>query len=410
MKTARPIASIEFHALANLFPLIEGAEFDALVDDIRAHGVREPIWTLDGKILDGRNRYLAACSARVVCPVRAYEGNDPVAFVVSLNLARRHLDEGQRAMIAAKLATMRQGARTDLSPIGETSQATAAKLLNVSKRSVERATKVRDEGAPELQDAVEQGHVAVSVAAELAGKPVEQQRDIIAALLLDADGRLTPEARKALTPIIKEIRAEQAAAKKIMRATREAALGGKLLALPNKKYGVVYADPEWRLETYSQSGLTRHAANHFSTSTTEVIAARPVADIAADDCVLFLWAIVPMLPDALAVMSAWGFAYKSHLAWKKPHAGTGFWFRNRHELLLVGTRGKIPAPALGDQWESVIEAPTGRYGEKPVDAYELIEAYFPTLPKIELNARASRDGWDSWGFEAPSAMMEAAAQ
>jgi N6-adenosine-specific RNA methylase IME4 len=101
-------------------------------------------------------------------------------------------------------------------------------------------------------------------------------------------------------------------------------------------------------------------------------------------------------------MDAWGFTYKSNFAWMKDRAGTGYWNRNQHELLLVGTRGNVPAPAPGTQWSSVITAPRGRHSEKPERAYELIEHHFPNLPKIELNARCGRPGWDSWGLEAPS--------
>jgi len=85
----------------------------------------------------------------------------------------------------------------------------------------------------------------------------------------------------------------------------------------------------------------------------------------------------------------------------KDRPGTGYWFRNRHETLLVGTRGNLPAPAPGTQFESVFVAPVGAHSEKPDKSYEIIEAYFPSLPRIELNARKARDGWDSWGLEAP---------
>lgn len=191
--------------------------------------------------------------------------------------------------------------------------------------------------------------------------------------------------------------------KKERRAERERDLAAKQQALPNKRYGVIYADPEWRFEVYSRdTGMDRAADNHYPTSVTDEICARPVGDIAADDCVLFLWATVPMLPDALRVMKFWGFDYKSHCAWAKDRIGTGYWFRNQHELLLVGTRGNVPAPAMGTQIESLVDAPVGRHSEKPVKFYELIERYFPNLPKIELNARASRDGWDVWGYEAES--------
>jgi len=150
--------------------------------------------------------------------------------------------------------------------------------------------------------------------------------------------------------------------------------------------------------------MDRAADNHYPTSPTGIIAGRPVASVAADDCVLFLWATVPMLPQALRVMAAWGFEYKTNFIWAKDRIGTGYWNRNKHEHLLVGVRGKPPAPAPGTQWESVLHAPVGRHSAKPELFLELIERYFPTLPKIELNRRGlARPGWDAWGNEATSA-------
>jgi N6-adenosine-specific RNA methylase IME4 len=96
--------------------------------------------------------------------------------------------------------------------------------------------------------------------------------------------------------------------------------------------------------------MDRAADNHYPTMTTEQICALEIP--AADNCALFLWATAPMLPEALAVMVAWGFTYKSHCIWAKDRLGTGYWFRNQHELLLVGTRGNIPAPAPGTQFPS----------------------------------------------------------
>jgi N6-adenosine-specific RNA methylase IME4 len=194
-------------------------------------------------------------------------------------------------------------------------------------------------------------------------------------------------------------------AKKRRRAAREAELGASQAALPDKKYGVIVADPPWRFEPYSrETGMDRAADNHYPTSMTAEIAELDVASIAADDCVLFLWATVPMLPHALSVMEAWGFQFKSNFVWVKERAGnargTGYWNHNEHEHLLIGTRGSIPAPSQGAQWSSVIMAPVGEHSAKPGKSLELIEAYFPTLPKIELNRRgAPRDGWDAWGNE-----------
>jgi N6-adenosine-specific RNA methylase IME4 len=207
--------------------------------------------------------------------------------------------------------------------------------------------------------------------------------------------------KKAIAPTVKAIRAEAQQEKKARRAEREVNLAQKIVALPAKKFGVILADPEWEWESFSaETGMDRAAANHYPTSKTDEIAKRDIPSIAADDCVLFLWATVPRLPDALRVMEAWGFAYVSQAVWVKDRVGTGYWFRNRHEILLVGTKGKIPAPAMGGQWDSVIEAPDGEHSAKPEKALEMVEAYYPNLPKIELNRRGqARPGWEAWGYE-----------
>ncbi len=170
--------------------------------------------------------------------------------------------------------------------------------------------------------------------------------------------------RKALAIVGKAIRKEQQDGKKRAREAKERGLAARQRLLPDKRYGVIYADPEWRFEPYSrESGMDRAADNHYPTSETSDIVLRPVGDIADKDCVLFLWATAPMLPAALRVMAGWGFAYKSQLIWNKDRTGTGYWFRNKHELLLVGTRGDVPAPAMGDQWPSVVDAPVAAIDE-----------------------------------------------
>ena len=206
------------------------------------------------------------------------------------------------------------------------------------------------------------------------------------------------------TAVVKAARAKRTQEKRERRATRERAVAETILSLPEKRYGVILADPEWRFEPWSrETGLDRAADNHYPTSALDVIKSRNVTSISADDCALFLWATVPMLPEALEVMETWGFKYRSHYVWLKDQIGTGYWNRNKHELLLVGTRGKVPAPAPGTQWESVIAAPVGKHSEKPEAFQRMIEEYYPTLPKIELNQRTARLGWDGWGDEAPLA-------
>jgi len=153
--------------------------------------------------------------------------------------------------------------------------------------------------------------------------------------------------------------------------------------------------------------MDRHAANQYPVSenahTPEEIHARTAErfTIAAPDCVLLQWVPVPHLAIGIRLMELRGFCYVTNFNWGKDRIGTGYWNRNKHEHLLVGVRGSVPAPAMGDQWNSDLPAPVRAHSVKPDWQYELIEAYFPNLPKIELNARRARPGWDAWGLEAP---------
>ncbi len=190
-------------------------------------------------------------------------------------------------------------------------------------------------------------------------------------------------------------------AKKVKRAEIEQATAAKIVSLPVKKYGVIYADPEWKFKAFSEETTNHGPQFHYSVSETDDIAKRDIQSIAHSDCVLFLWATVPMLPDALKVVEAWGFEYKSQIVWVKDRAGTGYWTRNKHEILLICTKGKPTCPAPGENPESVIVAPVGAHSEKPERFAEIIECLYPNIPKIELNRRGpARHGWDAWGAEA----------
>lgn len=413
---------IPSHPLADLFPMLGLVDADALRVDIAANGLRERIVILDGQILDGRNRYRAAVGAGVIFGELPPEGSDlwvshfrrfnpaqdgdPLGFVLSKNKFRRHMSPSQLAMLAADIANLSVGRPKaapsedddNIPPIGGISAEAASAMVGAKLRNTERAAQVRDHGAPELVDAVKQGEVAVSAAAELSTLPVGEQLRI----LREQHPR---EFRRA----VKEHRGEVQADKKERRVEREAELGARQQALPDRRYGVIIADPEWQFKSWSEdTGMDRAPDNHYPTSPTEVIASRPVASIAADDSALLLWATAPRLPDALQVLAAWGFSYVTHIVWGKDRPGAargpGYWFTGEHELVLLGTRGKIPAPAQGTQFRSLFHADVGAHSEKPSNVHEIAEAYFPNLPKIELNARALRPGWDAWGLEAPEAV------
>jgi hypothetical protein len=162
----------EFHPFADAFPMMTDQEHAALVADIKANGVRDNIILYQGKILDGRNRYKALVElgrdldGYVDEEVEGFLDDDEeaLAYVISKNLVRRHLNESQRAMVAAKLSDLQTGQRADQVqglPIGR-----AASMLNVGERSVARAKKVLDKGTVEQIAAVDRGEVAVSKAAK----------------------------------------------------------------------------------------------------------------------------------------------------------------------------------------------------------------------------------------------------
>lgn len=173
--------------------------------------------------------------------------------------------------------------------------------------------------------------------------------------------------------------------------------------------------------------MDRAAENHYPTMKLEEIMALDVGAIAEKDCILFMWATVPMLAEAFCVADAWGFCwldrnqsghlvpikdnarYVSSWAWLKEKIITGYWNRGKHEVLLIFTRGNPVAPAMGDQLPSWVEgeavvAPQGAHSAKPELFLDWIDSLWPNTPKIELNRRGpARPGWDAWGNEAEAA-------
>lgn len=167
---------MKFHEIADLFPMMGETDFKELVADIAAQGLLNAIITYEGKILDGRNRYLACREAGVEPAYEDYDGDDPLAYVVAQNLHRRHLTPSQRAMVVAGLADFTWGGNRSKAQIcALKSRDEDADQLGVSPRSVDHASKVLRKGSPELIAAVKAGEVAVSKAAEIADLPIEKQ-------------------------------------------------------------------------------------------------------------------------------------------------------------------------------------------------------------------------------------------
>ena len=174
----------KYHQYANLFPLLEGEDYNNLKEDINKNGLLEPIYLYNDKIIDGRNRYRCCLDLNIKPNFKQYEG-DPdklLSFILSINLHRRHLSEGQRAIIAAKLANLDPGRpAASLTVSTDTiSQSDAAAALDVSRVSVNRANRVLNRGSEGLVGLVESGKLGVLPASEVATLD-EQDQDIIIA-------------------------------------------------------------------------------------------------------------------------------------------------------------------------------------------------------------------------------------
>lgn len=361
---------MKFHSVANLFPLIDGEEFSALVVDISRNGLREPIW-VDGedRIIDGRNRYRACLEAKIEPRYRTWRGKGSlVEFVLSQNLHRRHLTASQKACLATeilpalereareRLVTSTGGAarqpKAKLPEAGEKGQARdkAAKATGVSPRYVSDAKKLKEE-APALYEKVRAGKATLQ----------EAKQEV-------------KQARKAelAEQIIQE--AEQ---------------------FPAGPFRVIVIDPPWKYDSRAQD-ITHRARSPYPDMGLDQIKGLPVHEMAHADCVLWLWTTNAFIQQAFKCLDAWGFANKTVLTWVKDRMGTGDWLRGQTEHCLMAVRGK-PTVTLTKQTTALV-APLREHSRKPDEFYALVESLCPGN-KLELFAREQRDGWQSWGAE-----------
>jgi len=169
-----------------------------------------------------------------------------------------------------------------------------------------------------------------------------------------------------------------------------------------KQYNIIYADPPWQ---YKQRGFSGSAEKHYPTLNMQQLCSLPVQSIAASDCILFLWATFPMLQEALQLISAWGFTYKTvAFVWVKQNKvsptwywGMGFWTRSNTEVCLLAIKGHPQRKARNIH--QLVITPVEQHSKKPDIVYNKIEELMGDLPRIELFARQKKDGWDTWGNE-----------
>jgi len=384
---------------------------DELVESIKMLGLLEPINVRMSKggltLVTGRHRLAAVRKLRHrsirAMILNGLDADRALLVEIDENLIRADLSPAERAMHLAERK------RIYLKKYPETA---GVRVRGGPGRGKKNQSQNATGFPPAFIDdmAKKAGKHRATIAREVARGRIVGLADVVGTTLdspdqLDALAKLSEPAQRDLISRAKAGEKVQVkvAVMKARRERREQELAqgteDASKALGRKLYGVIYADPAWRYDNVPMGDVARQNEQHYPSMALEDIKALPIP--AADDCVVFLWATVPLLPEALAVMSAWGFTYKSASTWVKDKAGTGYWVRGIVEHLLIGRRGDVPAPAPGDQFPGVIEAPRGRHSEKPDIFAEHIARLFPNVPKLEMFAREARHGWDVWGNEVP---------
>jgi N6-adenosine-specific RNA methylase IME4 len=414
------------HPYALLWPLLPKAEQEMLTESIRKSGVRSPILVvLDDtgteQIVDGIARCLSAIEAGIgweQLPKRTFKGDAASLLdaVIDANAKRRHLDASQRAMVAARLATMKQGARTDrphIAQICARSQSDAAALLNVSRTLVQAAAKIQNCAVPEIQNAIDNGLLPVSVAVLALKFSPDQQREVAKTAFVAS------KPSEKFHALVRELNTN-AKHNRVISNARHVDLGAK-------RYPLGLFDPPWKRR------ISRVGAPFPQLSVEEIggfkINGRPICDVIADEAIIFLWILDVLLFDLERpierICESWGGLTPSHLLlWPKLAMATGNHARYQHEHCLVLLRGKFPPPPEELRGSTLIVGPPlpesdgfqfaqpydAQHSSKPPRLQEMIEQTYPQYfgPEtvdnplaLELFARNHRRKWDGHGYEYP---------
>ena len=371
------------HPIGGIFPLMGQPELDALAEDIRQHGLREPIWIYEGQILDGRNRYRACLAAGVEPDSQAFLGSalEAIAHVWSANRVRRHLSPSQAAIADARreqllqvYAPVREAAKErqeeGRKKGGKTAGRGRRKQTDSSVEFVPQS--YRDDRRTRTLRARAAGTNAKYI--DLADHLVEEQPELAEKV---GSGEIS------LTQAQRILKAEEVA--------RE-------VALPDAKYRIIYADPPWSYGN-TQPDYQTEQRDHYPVMKLADICAMKIAAICEDNAVLFLWTTSPMLEESFQVVRAWGYRYKASFVWDKVKHNMGHYNSVRHEFLLVCTRGSCQ-PDVPKLFDSVQSIERTAHSRKPDEFRKIIDTIYPHGKRLELFARSAPDGWDVYGHEA----------
>jgi len=356
----KPVIDKEIHGL---IPALSDEEYEQLKANIKRDGCRNALSIWKGKniLLDGHNR-LKICEELKTDykteDINLDTRDEAIEWVIRNQLGRRNITQfvrydlikHLRPIIEAKAKKRQEGGVPVNLPEGKgDTREELAKLAQVSGKQLDRMTYIDEHADENTKNALRKNEETVN-AVYTTLKREEKQK------------------KQALMP----------------KPT-----------LPEGKYNVILADPPWKYD-FSETQSRKIEDKYPTLELSEI---KALAVPSADDAVLLLWATAPKLREALEVMSAWGFEYKTNAVWDKMKIGMGYWFRGQHELLLLGVKGDVSPPAEALRRSSVITEERTEHSKKPEVIYEMIEQMFPDAKYLELFARKDRPKWVSWGNE-----------
>ena len=368
----------EFKAL---IPPLSPDEYNQLEANLLKEGCRDPLVLWGDTLIDGHNRYeicerhglvFGAVQSNVI------NRNDAILWIIRNQMGRRNLSPFARAELALKLeSTIKEKAKerqaTSTGGVNPQLLQIFAKAEAIDTRSI----LAKESGL---------SHTTVDKVRAIVDKAPENIKQSL------RDGKIT------ISKVFSDIKREERIAQK--QIDINTITQNKNTLVLNSPVSVILADPPWRYDFTETDN--RRIENQYPTTTTEDIYNHlntfnvPIAN----NCVLYLWSTAPKLIEALEVMKAWGFTYKTQAVWDKQRTGMGYWFRGRHEILLVGTRGNPSPPPPEDRFESVfVEQRSSTHSEKPECVYAAIEKMYPVSVKAEIYARKKRNGWFVFGNE-----------
>lgn len=361
---------------ASLIPPLTPEERAGLEKSILEEGVREPIITWQGWIVDGHNRHEIATAHGLDFDTVEYDFEDEGAakeWMILNQFSRRNINAYQRSVLALQLKEViaarakekqREGgyekvSQKSVKPID--TQKEIAAFAGVSHDTISKVEHIEREASDGLKEQVRNGDMSINAA-------YRQVRE--------------GELRKQRQAAIEEAKSKPRSSSFVDIATTD------------KRYRVVYADPPWSYGDKQDIGGLGGAGKHYETMPLDDICALRVPT--EENAVLFLWVTSPMLQDAFAVIGAWGFSYKSSFVWDKVAHNMGHYNSVRHEFLLIATKGSC-TPDVKRLHDSVVSIERTGHSEKPGYFRELIDGLYPVGNRIELFARSQHDGWDAWG-------------